>query len=207
MDANHWDERYETAEFVWKTEPNQFLPAEVDGLDAGRALDLGCGEGRNAVWLAGQGWSVIGVDFSQVGLDKGARLADKSGVDVDWVCADATAWTPDSSFDLVIVFYLQLAQDARRAAFTGAARALAPGGTLLIVGHAGVNLVDGVGGPQDPSVLYDPDDVRADLASAGVGDLVVDRAEHVRRSVDTPAGPRFAVDCLVRVHRPIKETP
>jgi SAM-dependent methyltransferase len=207
MRASDWDQRYATAEYVWRTEPNQFLPPEVAGLPTGRALDLAAGEGRNAVWLASQGWQVTGVDFSHAGIAKGARLAVDQGVTVEWRCADVTTWTPSPVFDLVVVFYLQLAAGERRAAFERAARALAPGGTLLIVGHASVNLTEGVGGPQDPSVLYSPDEVAADLEGAGIVGLVIDRAAHVRRRVETPNGDRDAIDCLVRAHRTTEETP
>ena len=200
-DATSWDERYRGAEFVWRTEPNRFLPGAVEGLAPGRTLDLACGEGRNAVWLATQGWEATGVDFSQVGLDKAARLATSNDVDVRWIRADATSWQPDELYNLVVVFYLQVPEAERRAAFTVAARALAPGGTLLIVGHDLDNLTGGIGGPQNPAVLYTPDDVRDDLTAAGVADLVVDRAERVERPVDTDSGARVAIDCLVRAHR------
>lgn len=96
-DPAQWDERYRTAEFVWRTEPNQFLAPEVSAPKAGRALDLACGEGRNAVWLATQGWTTTAVDFSEVGLAKAVGLADAHHVVVDWVHADATTWRPSSS--------------------------------------------------------------------------------------------------------------
>jgi SAM-dependent methyltransferase len=200
-DAGSWDDRYRTAEFVWKTDPNRFLPPEVAALQPGRALDLACGEGRNAVWLATQGWSATGVDYSHVGLDKAAQLAESNHVTATWVCADVTEWEPETLYDLVVVFYLQLPETERRIAFGTAARALAPGGTLLIVGHDLVNLTDGVGGPQDPAVLYTPDKVSADLDASGVTDLVIERAERVQRPVDTDTGTVTAIDCLVRAHR------
>ena len=153
------------------------------------------------MWLATQGWEATGVDFSQVGLDKAAQLASSNDVDVRWICADVTTWHPPERFDLVVVFYVQLAETERRAAFGTAAAALAPGGTLLILGHDLVNLTDGTGGPQNPAMLYTPDDVRGDLAAAAVTDLVVDRAERVERPVETDAGARVAIDCLVRAHR------
>ncbi len=201
-DAAHWDQRYGTAEFVWKTDPNRFLPPEVDGLVPGRALDLACGEGRNAVWLATQGWSVTGVDFSGVGLAKGAALAEENDVAVKWVPADVTDWEATEQFDLVVVFYLQVPESQRRAAFSRAARDVGPGGRLLIVGHDLLNLTEGTGGPQSPTVLYTPDDVRSDLAAAGVVDLVIDRAERVHRPVDADTGPTVAIDCLILAHRP-----
>ncbi len=199
MDPSHWNDRYATAEYVWKADPNQFLVAETEGLAPGRALDLACGEGRNAAWLAERGWETTGVDFSDVGIEKGRRLAADRGVEVDWVCADATTWEPPAGgFDLVAVFYLQLPADDRRRAMGVAGRALAPDGTLLVVAHDTANLTGGVGGPQDPAVLYAPEDVLADLAAAGI-DVTVERAETVERPV--AGADRPALDCLVRARR------
>jgi SAM-dependent methyltransferase len=200
-DVASWDERYRAAEFVWSTQPNRFLPPEVEGLIPGRALDLACGEGRNAVWLATQGWDATGVDFSTTGLEKAARLAEQNNVSVEWVCADVTSWQPAEPFDLVIAFYLQLPEAPRHAVLGAAARALAPSGTLLVVAHDLTNLTDGIGGPQDPAVLYTPDDVRSSLDRSGVTDLIVDRAERIERPVETDTGPVMAIDCLVRAHR------
>jgi SAM-dependent methyltransferase len=199
MDAEAWNRRYSTEEFVWRTEPNRFLPPEVAGLAAGRALDLACGEGRNAVWLATRGWRVTGVDFAEVGLDKARRLAAEHGVEVTWVRADVTAWTAPEPADLVLVFYVQLPEEPRRHALARAAAAVAPGGTLLVVAHDLANLTEGHGGPQDPAVLYTPGDVVADLAGSG---LEVQRAERVRRPVELETGVAHAVDCLVRAWRP-----
>jgi SAM-dependent methyltransferase len=142
---------------------------------------------------------VTAVDFSEVGLDKGRRLAADRGVLVDWVCADATGWRPpDDGFDLVVVLYLQLTADERRSALGVAVRALAPGGTLLVVAHDATNLADGTGGPRDAAVLYGPDDVLADLDAAGVV-VTVERADVVARPVEGAERP--ALDCLVRVRR------
>jgi SAM-dependent methyltransferase len=200
-DAASWDERYRGAEFVWSTHPNRFLPPAVEGLTPGRALDVACGEGRNAVWLATQGWNATGVDFSAAGLEKAARLAETNSVTVEWIRADVTSWQSAQGFDLVVVFYLQVPEAQRRAALGSAARALAPRGTLLVVAHDLTNLTDGIGGPQDPAVLYTPDDVRGDLDGSEVRDLVVERAERIERPVVTDTGTVTAIDCLVRVHR------
>lgn len=199
MDPNHWNDRYATDDYVWKADPNIFLVDEVVGLPVGRALDLACGEGRNAVWLAQEGWTVTGVDFSNVGLDKARRMASDRGVVVEWVCADATAWEPpDDGYGLVVVFYLQLPPEQRRQAISAAGRALVPGGSLLVVAHDRANLTDGVGGPQDPTVLYRPEDILLDLQAAGI-DVVIERAETVERTV--AGADRPALDCLVHVRR------
>lgn len=202
MDAEEWDRRYDRDDYVWRVAPNQFLPGLVDDLAPGRALDLACGEGRNAVWLAQQGWSVTGVDFSKVGIAKGERLAADSGVAVDWVVADVTTVElPPTGFDLVIVFYVQIPPPARAAMLQRAARALAPGGRFVMVAHDLTNITEGVGGPQDPAVMPTPELITADLRASGVDDLVVDRSERITRRVDTDDGPRDAIDCLVVAHR------
>jgi SAM-dependent methyltransferase len=199
VDSDQWDARYAATELLWSAGPNQFLVAEASDLPPGRALDLACGEGRNALWLAERRWTATGADFSQVALDKAARIAGKRNVEATWVQADVTSWTPPAeSFDLVLAFYLQLPAGSRTAAFAAAARAVAPGGTLLIVGHDSANLTDGYGGPQDASVLYTPGDVVGDITAAQL-DIV--KAESVERHVDTDDGPRTAIDCLVRATR------
>ncbi|MGZ4713298.1 MAG: class I SAM-dependent methyltransferase [Acidimicrobiia bacterium] len=202
MDASEWDRRYDRAEYVWHVEPNRFLPGLVAGLPVGRALDLACGEGRNAVWLAQQGWTVTAVDFSRVGIAKGERLATESGVTVDWQIGDVTTWdAPVGAFDLVVLFYVQLPPAGRAAMLDRAIRALTRRGRLVLVAHDLTNLTDGVGGPQDPAVLPTPELVVADLAAAGVEGLTVERAERIGRSVDTDDGPREAIDCLVVARR------
>jgi SAM-dependent methyltransferase len=200
VDRHQWDERYGGAELVWTSTPNQFLVSEVVGLPPGRAVDLARGEGRNAVWLAEQGWQVTGVDFSPVGLAKGRRLAELRNVEVAWAESAVDEWTPPpEGFDLVAVFYLQLPQPERSAALEVAASALAPGGTLLVVAHDHDNLTRGFGGPPNADVLYRVTDVTDVAVAAG---LTVQRADQVIRVVDTDAGPKEAIDTLVRAKRP-----
>jgi len=197
MDRSDWDERYQGSELVWTAEPNRFLPAEVASLAPGRALDLACGEGRNALWLAERGWRVTAVDFSAVGLAKAAALAEARHVEVAWIEADLANWVPpEAGFDLVIVFYLHLPADERRLVLARAAAAAAPGGTVLVVGHDLSNLDGGYGGPQDPSVLTTPADLAADLDG-----LTIEKAELVHRTVQTADGERTAIDNLVRAVR------
>ncbi len=200
MDRHEWDQRYATDELIWRADPNRVLVEEVSGVDPGRALDLACGEGRNAIWLAERGWVVTGVDFSAVGLAKAERLAANRGVRVTWIEEDVVAWAPArESFDLVAVLYLQLPPVDRRRALEGAAGALAPGGTIIVVGHDSTNLTEGYGGPKDPAVLYGPEDLVSDL-----GGLEIERAERVRRPVETESGVVDAIDALVRARRPIR---
>ena len=201
MERDDWDRRYGATDLVWTAEPNRWLVAEAAGLPPGRALDLACGEGRSALWLARQGWRVTAVDFSPVALAKGRRLAAGSGgPGVDWVEADVRTYRPEpAAFDLVLLAYVHLPGPDRGAVHRAAAGALAPGGVLLVVGHDTTNVRDGVGGPQDPAVLFTPADVVDDLAP--VDGLEVERAGRVLRPVPTPEGERQAVDALVRVHR------
>lgn len=200
MDREDWNHRYAGRELLWTATPNRFLVAETAGLEPGRALDLACGEGRNAVWLAEQGWTVTGVDFSDVGLEKARRLAGARGVDVNWVTADLRDYRPEPhAHDLVLLFYLQVPAAEREPIVRAAAEAVAPNGTLLLVAHDRSNLEEGYGGPQEPAVLYTADDVTADLGGTG---LHVERAERVRRPVQEADGEHVALDALVRAARP-----
>jgi SAM-dependent methyltransferase len=197
MERADWDRRHRGTELVWTAQPNRFVVEELGGLPPGRALDLGSGEGRNAVWLAEGGWQVTAVDFSSVALDKARRLAQARGVTVDWVLADLRGYRPEpGAYHLVLVAYLHLSPLERVAVLAGAVAALAPGGTLLVIGHDLANLTQGVGGPQDPAVLYTPEAIVAELDG-----LTVHRAERVRRPVDTAPEPGVAIDTLVRATR------
>ncbi len=197
-DRDYWDRRYERSDFVWTAEPNRFLVAEVEGLPPGRALDLACGEGRNAVWLAERGWKVTAVDFSEVGLAKAARLAASRGVEVEWAPADLLEYEPrPGTYDLVALLYLQVPAEELRLVLGRAAEALAPGGTLLLVAHDLANLTEGYGGPSSPEVLYTPADV-----VAGIPGLSVEKAERVRRPVEVDGEEHVAIDALVRAVKP-----
>jgi SAM-dependent methyltransferase len=200
MDAGAWDARYAEADQVWSVEPNQFVASELADLPPGTAVDVACGEGRNAIWLAERGWTVTGIDFSEVAVDRARERA--GGRDITWVVGDAlTVALP--RVDLAVLAYLQLPQDERRTAVRRAFAALDPGGTLFVVAHDSTNLTEGTGGPQDPTVLYTAEDVLADL----VGErFTVIRAERVGREVakdDDHGGTqaKTAWDALVRVVR------
>jgi SAM-dependent methyltransferase len=199
MDREGWDQRYAGRELVWTSDANRFLIDEVDGLAPGRALDLACGEGRNAVWLAERGWKATGVDFSTVGLEKARQLAEARGVRAEWIAADLLDYRPEpSAFELVIVFYLQVPEAQRTPILRAAAGAVASGGTFLLVAHDSRNIAEGHGGPQEPAVLYTAEDVSRDLDATG---LRIKRAERVRRPVQTSEGERIALDALVRAFR------
>lgn len=202
MDAAEWDSRYAGTELVWGSGPNRFVAAELSGLAPRSALDVACGEGRNAIWLATRGWQVVGVDFSAVAIERARQLAAAAGVTdrAGFAVADAVAGPlPPGPFDVVIVAYLQLRPPERRLALRNAAAVLAPGGRLVVVGHHSDNLAHGTGGPQDPSVLFAPDDVISDLA--GLPGLVVEKAQAAYRPVPTDEDERSAIDALVVIDR------
>ena len=198
MDAAAWDERYSQSDLVWGAPPNAVVVERVTSLPRGRALDLACGEGRNAHWLATRGWEVTGLDYSAVAVDKARRVAAEAPRSVrerlDYRVADVTDTDLGGEYDLVLMIYLHLAPEERLQVVNRAISALKPDGILMILGHDAVNLSQGVGGPQDAEILYTPDD----LVNSFDGRLAVDVAE--RRFRETDAG--TAIDALVVAHRP-----
>ncbi|WP_427164610.1 class I SAM-dependent methyltransferase [Streptomyces sp. C1-1] len=200
MDAASWDERYRGSELVWKAEPNRFVAEELAGLKpSGRAVDLAAGEGRNAVWLAERGWEVDAVDFSAVALEKAEELAAERGVRLRTVRADLTLWAPpEATYDLVLIAYLHLPWPDMAQVLPRAAAAVRSGGILLLVGHDAANPEHGYGGPQDPRVLYTPEQV----ADQWRPHAEILRAETVSRPVtDAEGGSRTALDTLVHAVR------
>jgi 2-polyprenyl-3-methyl-5-hydroxy-6-metoxy-1,4-benzoquinol methylase len=205
MTSTTWNQRYEQSELVWSASANVWVQEVTQNLPAGRALDIAAGEGRNSLWLAARGWKVTAVDFSEVALQRAHSLADEHlGEDAGRLVtleADVRTWVPEArSYDLVLVVYLHLPEQERRSVMRAAAEAVAPGGTLLIVGHDAENLASGHGGPQNPAVLYQPSDIVADIEPSH---LVVVRDETARRSVtDAQGQPVEALDALVVACRP-----
>ena len=196
MKREDWNRRYAEVDSLWSAKPNRFLVAEVEGLEPGRALDLACGEGQNAVWLASLGWDVTAVDYADVAVAKGIERAARAGVAVDFQVGDLLDYVPEArSFDLVVILYLHISSDGLRLVLERATEALAPGGTLVLVGHDLLNLTDGVGGPSDRDLLFTPDEVVAELSG-----LEIEKAERLLRDVDGHDRP--AIDALVRARRP-----
>jgi SAM-dependent methyltransferase len=190
-----WDKRYASTDNLWSATPNRFLVAEAADLPRGRALDLACGEGRNAIWLASLGWNVTGVDFSEVAIAKARAWAEREGVDVEFLCEDILAYEPaPGAFDLILLLYFHLPPAELRTVLSRVPPALAEGGTVVLIGHDRANLTDGVGGPSDPAVLYTPDEIVAELSG-----LRIEKAERVLR--DVPGADRPAIDALVRARR------
>ena len=193
MDRHAWDERHGSRHRTEPEEPNRFLVATLRRATPGTALDVACGRGRNAVWLAEQGWAVTGIDWSPVALRLAAQRAAEHGVALRLVDADLLEWEPEDRYDLVCLLYLQVPAPERHAIWRKAASAVAPGGRVLIIGHDARNLEEGYGGPSSATVLY-----TAAEAAGVVGEhLVVARAETLVRPVEVEDGVRHAIDNLV----------
>jgi SAM-dependent methyltransferase len=205
VDAHAWDDRYAAVDRVWSSGPNQLVAETLAGLPPGDALDLACGEGRNALWLAGLGWRVTALDFSRVAVERGRRLATEAGLTVAWEVGDVLT-APLPEVDLVVVAYLQLPAHERRTAVRRAWDRLRPGGTFLLVAHDTTNLTEGTGGPQDATVLMTAGEVLEDLADADAAGVEVVRAERGARRVETEDGhggttERVAWDAVVHLRR------
>ena len=151
MKREDWDRRYADVENLWSAKPNRFLVAEVEPLAPGRALDLACGEGQNAIWLATRGWDVAGVDFSEIAIAKAQARAEREGVAVEFAVADLLEYEPEAgAYDLVLLLYLHLAPHERRLVLERASAALAPGRHATPRRPRPLNITEGVGGPSDP---------------------------------------------------------
>ena len=193
-----WDERYAGAEQVWSGLPNAALVAEASGLTPGRALDVGCGEGADAVWLAVRGWDVTALDVSRVALRRAARHAESAGTRVTWVHAGfVEAALPSGTFDLVSAQYPALLRTAGHDAELKLLAAVEPGGLLLVVHHLAID-----GDPEhahgcDPADYVTPSDVAALLD----GDWHVDVNETRPRAVTAGAGSHHTHDVVLRARR------
>ena len=197
-----WDERYAAKDLVWSAGPNERFAAEVKGLNPGKALDIACGEGRNALWLAEQGWDVSAIDFSQVAIDKARRIAAKRQVEVNWLCEDVSTYAlPEAEFDLVSLLYMHTDAAERHKWLSNTLAAVKPGGTFIYIGHDPSNIGDGRGGPQDPQYLPTAEQ----LVSAMDG-FTVQFAGVIERTVASDPGHAretegTALDTLVRAMR------
>ncbi|MBI0294909.1 class I SAM-dependent methyltransferase [Streptomyces sp. PRKS01-29] len=197
-----WDTFYSAEDRVWSGRPNAALVREVTGLTPGHALDLGCGEGADAIWLARQGWRVTAVDVSQVALDRGAGHAASEGVadGIEWQRHDLSVSFPTGTFDLVSTHFLHSWLELpRERILRGAADAVAPGGVLLITGHAG--FPSWVTDP-DPDIHFPtPEEVLAGLDLAdGQWDVLVS-AVHEEKMTDPEGKPATRTDNTVKVRR------
>jgi SAM-dependent methyltransferase len=196
--AEAWDERYGSTERVWSGNPNVALVAEVGGLPPGRVLDVGCGEGADAIWLAQRGWRVTAIDISRVGIDRARAHADALGVDVEWVVTDIRDAVDLGEYDLVSVFYPPLLKSTDRRAERALIDRVAPGGTLLVVHHAQFDREHAEAHGFDPDDYIGPDDVAAALDPAWTIEVHQTRPRHVTEG----AGAHHVDDRVLRARRP-----
>ncbi|MFE7583898.1 class I SAM-dependent methyltransferase [Streptomyces gardneri] len=194
-----WDSRYADRGQLWSGQPNGALVAEVAGLTPGRVLDVGCGEGADAVWLARGGWDVTALEVSGVALERAAGHARDAGVGVRWVHAALTeAGLAPASFDLVSAQYPALLRTPEAAAERALLAAVAPGGVLLLVHHAGMEARDADESGFDPADYVWPSMVTALLTD----DWVVEVDEQRPRvAPDGGAGAHHTDDVVLRARR------
>jgi SAM-dependent methyltransferase len=197
-DASRWDERYAEADQLWSGNPNQTLVDAATPLAPGRALDVGCGEGADAVWLAKQGWDVTALDVSEVALDRARRHAERAGVVVTWVLSGLVeAQLSPASFDLVSAQYAVLLRTPGRVAEHILIDAVAPGGALSVVHHADFDPEHAKAHGFDPDDYVHPPDV---LGLLGEG-WQVDVNETRPRNVATGGGSQHVADVVLLAHR------
>lgn len=203
--AAFWDDRYGATERVWSGEPNAVLVQEVAGLAPGTALDVGSGEGGDAIWLAGRGWRVTAIDVSRVALDRVAARAQDEGLAdrVTTSVVDLFADPLPGGFDLVTAHFMQLPGAERPRLYRAIAGAVGPGGTLLLVGH------DPEGMPPDAEHHHPADmfataeELIVELDDALAG-WTIEVAERRGRDAVQPDGrPRFLYDAVLRARRPM----
>jgi SAM-dependent methyltransferase len=158
FDEQSFEERYQATDALWSGRPNRQLVAEAADLSPGTALDVGCGEGADAIWLAERGWQVTAVDFARTALERGRAQAESRGPEVAgrirWVHADVTAQLPGDGYDLVSAQFMHLPPEPRRSLFARLAAAVAPGGTLLVVGHDFSDIAAGAHRPPEPERFF-----------------------------------------------------
>lgn len=187
FDRAYWEDRYAAPGLTWSGNPNPWLVSETAALRPGRALDVGSGEGGDALWLATRGWNVTGIDIAQAALDKArARIESvdpAAAARIDWQQRDLSSWAPEPlSFDLVSSQFMHLPKPMSTTVFGALAAAVAPGGTLLVVGHD-VSEEQGEHRAHLAELMFTVDDVLAAIAGEG---LRVDSAES--RSRVAPLG-------------------
>ena len=204
FDEQSFEERYRATDALWSGRPNTQLVAEASDLPPGAALDIGCGEGADAVWLAARGWRVTAVDFAATALQRAAAGAAAAGEEVaariEWVRADVSQWTPEpGSFDLVSAQFMHLPTEPRRALFARLADAVRTGGQLLLVGHDFSDIEAGAHRPPEPERFFTADEVAAAL-DPEVWEILV--AEARPRPAAVHEGHHITVhDAVVRARR------
>ncbi len=196
MDPEYWDEVYRSTDQVFSGKPNGVLLTEAAALPPGHALDVGCGEGADAQWLARHGWGVTAVDHTQVALQRAAAAAADVDGSVEWIQADLTITPPAAgAFSLVSVQYFPLRRQADHGALCGLLDAVAPGGTLLFVSHDPADLSRRPG--FDPSDFYQPDEIAMLLDHSWTIQVNQTRP----RTAPAPKGTHHTHDTVLRAQR------
>jgi SAM-dependent methyltransferase len=171
MNPSFWNERFAADEWVYGAAPNAFIADQAARLPEGAAvIELGAGEGRNAVFLAEQGFDVTALDYSAEGLRKTRTLADERGVSVDTIRADVMEWAPERTWDAVVIAFLHLPPEARPALHRRIRQILRPGGVLIAEWFRPEQVTEGYssGGPPRAEMMLTPDELRADFPEAGI---------------------------------------
>lgn len=204
FDEVFWDQRYRSHQSLWSGNPNPYLVTEAESLAPGAALDVGCGEGADAIWLAERGWRVTAVDISSVALQRATANAGHAdpgvAARIEWVREDLKTWDPGPvRFDLVSAQYLHLPSVARQPLFARLAAVVAPGGTLLIVGHHPSDLQTTMPRPPEPDLFFTGDDIAALLETKLW--VVVTNAAPGRTSIDPEGNTVTIHDTVLRARR------
>lgn len=207
LSAAFWDERYAGSDRVWSGRPNQRLVEQSADLVPGKALDVACGEGGDAIWLAKQGWRVTAVDVSEVALAKVAEHAEQEGV-ADrlklglYDALDDPRPAGRHRFDLVTVSFLHVPVEDFAPIYRGIADAVAPGGRLLVTAHHPHDIASGARHDHGPGLLFEPDRVLTVLGAAEPGSpWTVEVADTPERVQETADGPLAVRDTVVRLRR------
>lgn len=164
FDKDYWEAHWDRGVERPIAPPHPALAAELSASVAGTALDAGCGEGAEAIWLASNGWKTTAADISARALDVARERAGAAGVDVEWIQADLSAWSPESPFDLVTTFYAH-PTIPQLEFYDRIGQWVRPGGTLLIVGHLQAEHGHAHEAPAEASIT--PDSVATRLSAAG----------------------------------------
>jgi SAM-dependent methyltransferase len=201
FDAGYWENRYQGGEGTGRHAPSPSLPTVTADLPPGRALDAGCGRGNDALWLAWKGWRVTAVDVAATALAGAADNARGTALQerIDWVQADLASWEPDGGFDLVTSHYVHV-PGPQEDLFRRLANWVAPGGTLLVVGHAHTHGGDGGTHAHPLAAQISPAQITALLPSDHWEVLVAEnRTHHMQRPDGT--GTNTLHDTVVRARR------
>ena len=201
--AQFWDERYGSMPSLWSGHVNAIVRTEAQALSPGTALDVGCGEGGDALWLAARGWQVEGVDVSQVALDRAARHAAEAGAEIDgrltWTRRDLMTWRPPrETYDLVTVSFMHLPGGDRREVYAALADSVAVGGTFLVGAHSPLD-IGVVPRPDDPDLYFTAEDL-----ATGLDDRweIVTSEERPRPGTHPDGGDVTLHDTVLRARRP-----